>query len=381
MIQDPAGPSRLQPQTPGSGAGTILLVDDEATVRRSLRRILSQAGHRVLEAASLAAAQRALEGGVVDVVVLDLGLREEDGLTLLRHPKFVQGAVAAVVFTGSRDRVDMKKSLSAGALSYLVKSADPLVIEAQVESALHQVRAQRAERAAHEKVEDSLADALLRWDALPKDIARRLCSAWDLRHIETGTHVRRIGAYSETLARALGMSNKDAADLGDVAVLHDVGKIAIPDAILTKPSQLTAQEFAIMKHHTVEGARMLGGIKHPFFERAALVALRHHERWDGSGYPGGQRREQCPFDARIVAIADVYDALGTPRCYKPAWQEAQICAYFRAAAGRQFEQRLVDALFESLPRLRELGQRHSDADGVSAVFPASREVAAASGRE
>jgi response regulator RpfG family c-di-GMP phosphodiesterase len=378
MTQLPAGMGTLQPPAADESAGRILLVDDEAQVRRGLRRLLSKAGHHVLEASSLAAGRQALDNEAVDVVVLDLGLRDENGLNLLSHAVIVQRSAAAIVFTGSRDRADMKKSLSAGATSYLVKSTDPLAIEAQVESALQRVRTQRAERARHAWLEGSLADALLRWDALPKDIALRLCGAWDLRHIETGTHVRRIGAYSEAIARVLGMPDKDAATLGDVAVLHDIGKLAIPDSILTKPSQLTAQEFDIMKQHAAEGARMLSGIKHPFFERAAVVAMGHHERWDGSGYPGGQRGEDCPFDARIVAIADVYDALGTARCYKPAWDDRQISAYFHAAAGKQFEPRLVEALFASLPRLRELAEQLPESRGISAVFPSARELAFAS---
>jgi response regulator RpfG family c-di-GMP phosphodiesterase len=274
----------------------------------------------------------------------------------------------------------MKRALSGGAMGYLLKSTDSFALEAQVEAALGQLRMQRHVRAAHERVACSLADLLSRWDALPKDIAPRLCSAWDLRHVETGAHVRRIGLYTEALARSLGTPADSAAELGDIAMLHDVGKIAIPDAILGKPGRLTEAEFAIMKEHTVEGARLLGGIGHPFFERAAVVALRHHERWDGSGYPGGLRGEECPDEARIVSIADVYDALGTPRCYKPAWGQQQIVDYFRAGSGTLFEPRLMEALFDTLPRLRELAEQLPDPEASSAVFPVAPQLAAAGGQ-
>jgi response regulator RpfG family c-di-GMP phosphodiesterase len=269
----------------------------------------------------------------------------------------------------------MQMALAGGAVGYLLKSADALVIEAQVESALRQLRAQRSVHAAHARAECSLADVLSRWDALPKDIALRLCGAWDLRHVETGAHVRRIGVYTEALALRLGLSRNASAELGNTAILHDVGKLAIPDAILSKPGRLTEAEMAIMKLHTVEGARMLSGIHHPFFERAALVALQHHERWDGSGYPGGLRADECPEDARIVSLVDVYDALGTPRCYKAAWDERRIVAYFRECSGKQFEARQVEALLDTLPALRELAAQFPEGNGISAVFPAAPQVA------
>ena len=209
-------------------------------------------------------------------------------------------------------------------------------------------------RAAHALADGSLAEALSRWEALPKDIAGGWCGAWDLRHGETGAHVRRIGVYAEALALALGAPARSAAELGQIAILHDVGKVAIPDHILSKPGPLTEAELAVMKQHTVEGARILGGIRHPFFERAAVIALRHHERWDGSGYPGGLRGEACPEEARIVSVVDVYDALSTARCYKPAWEERRIVEYLRTVSDQQFESRMVDALLDILPHLREL---------------------------
>jgi response regulator RpfG family c-di-GMP phosphodiesterase len=356
--------------------GAILLVDDDPSLRRGVRRILEQAGHVVSEASSVEAARKALDLGDIDVVVLDLGLPDGSGLGLLSHVS-VGRRTAVVVLTDSRDRLDMKKALAGGAAGYLVKSADALAIEAQVEAAMGQLRTQREVRTAHERVQCSLADALSRWDALPKDIAVRLCSAWDLRHVETGAHVRRIALYTEALALALGLPGKAAAELGEIAILHDVGKIAIPDAILSKPGRLTEAEFSIMKQHTVEGARMLSGIRHPFFERAAVVALRHHERWNGSGYPDGLHGDECPEDARIVAIADVYDALGTARCYKPAWEEPQIIEHFRGCSGTHFEARLVEALLDTLPRLRELAARFPDPEERSAVFRVAPQVAVA----
>jgi response regulator RpfG family c-di-GMP phosphodiesterase len=331
----------------------------------------------VLEADSLATARRQLQTGGVDVVLLDVGLPGESGLALLNDIRQLDRAVSVVVFTASEDRTHMQTALASGAVSYLRKSADALTVEAQIEIGLRHARAHREAVATRRQIEGSLAEALSSWENVPRKLAEGLCGAWDLRHVETSTHVRRIGAYTKVLASAVGLSDKDALALGDAAILHDIGKLAIPDAILCKPGQLTAQEFEIMKRHTVEGARMLGGIEQPFFERAAMVALRHHERWDGSGYPTGLIGEACPRDARIVAIVDVYDALGQPRCYKPAWREDQITAFFVEKSGEQFETSMVTALLDSLPQLRELALEIPESVGTSAVFRAARDVAAA----
>jgi len=347
----------------------VLLVDDEPSVRRGLRRLAEQAGHTVLEANSIATARRQLQSGNVDVVLLDVGLGGENGLTLLKDVGLMERTAAAVVFTGSEARLDMTTALARGAVGYLRKSTDPLTIEAHIELALSRARAEREARASRRQVETSLADALSSWETLPRKLAEGLCSAWDLRHVETSSHVRRIGAYTKVVAKAVGLSEKDATALGDAAILHDLGKIAIPDAILCKPGPLTEQEFEIMKRHTVEGAHMLAGIEQAFFKRAAMVALRHHERWDGSGYPDGLVGEACPRDARIVAIVDVYDALGQTRCYKPAWSAEQISAYFREKSGVQFDAVMVAALFDSIPQLRELAFEIPETVSTAAVFP------------
>jgi response regulator RpfG family c-di-GMP phosphodiesterase len=350
----------------GPAPSQILVVDDEPSLRRGVCRLVEQAGHRVLEAGSLAEARQRLELGGVDVLVLDVTLPDGNGLALLdKTAGSTDTTVPTVVFTSSQNRADLQLALERGAVSFLSKSADGLTLTAQIEIALREGQGRRSAATQRRSLEGALADALSHWRGLPRGLAQGLCSAWDLRHIETGAHVRRIGAYSEVLASALGSTDAEAAALGEVAVLHDIGKIAIPDAILCKPAKLTPAEFELMKRHTVEGAKILSAVPHPFFERAAVVALRHHERWDGSGYPGGLRGEQCPLEARVVAVADVYDALGQTRCYKPAWTEQQIRDFFEESSGNAFESKLVDALFDSIPRLRELASQLPD----SGTFP------------
>jgi response regulator RpfG family c-di-GMP phosphodiesterase len=335
-------------------AASVLVVDDDPTARRATCRVLKQAGYEVRQAASAGEARQALGCGGIGVVVLDVFLPDENGIELLRELKREQADVDVVMLTGHPATQDMGESLRLGATSYLRKPLDPFVLEGQVAAAQYAHEARRSARERSAALEACLRDTKAMLDLVPRRLAQQLAGAWDLRHIETGAHVRRIGAYSEALGVSLGMARDDAETLGQVAMLHDIGKVAIPDSILTKPDRLTSEEFAVMQLHAKAGAEMLGGASHPFLERAAQVALRHHERWDGSGYPGRVRGEDCPYDARIVAVADVYDALGQARCYKPAWTEAQIESYFVDNSGRLFETKIVEALLDGRPRLRQI---------------------------
>jgi response regulator RpfG family c-di-GMP phosphodiesterase len=332
----------------------------------------------------VAEARQALQRGGVGVIVLDVFLPDESGIELLRQLQGEHTDVNVIMITGCPGKWDMSESLRLGATSYLRKPLDAFVLEGQVAAAQysHEAKCRARERSA--ALEASLRDTKAMLDHVPRQLAQQLAGAWNLRHVETGAHVRRIGAYSQCLGLSLGLASDDAQTLGQVAMLHDIGKIAIPDSILTKPGRLTPEEFEIMKLHPQAGADMLSGANHPFLERAADVALRHHERWDGSGYPGGLRGEACSYDARIVAVADVYDALGQARCYKPGWSELEIERYFVENSGRLFEPTIVQALLDIRPRLREIAKsfpesplEHDLTSGVVRVAGGSGPAAAA----
>jgi response regulator RpfG family c-di-GMP phosphodiesterase len=318
---------------------------------------LKQAGYDVRQAGSVGEARAELGRGGVGVIVLDVFLPDESGIELLRQLQRERADVNVIMLTGCPGRWDMNEAFSLGASSYLRKPLDAFVLEGQVAAAQYAHEAKCRDRERSMALEASLRDTKAMLDHVPRQLAQQLAGAWDLRHVETGAHVRRIGAYSEALGLSLGLAGDDAQTLGQVAMLHDIGKIAIPDSILTKPSRLTPEEFEIMKQHAKAGACMLSGANHPFLERAADVALRHHERWDGSGYPGGLRGEECSYDARIVAAVDVYDALGQARCYKPAWSEGEIERYFVDNSGRLFDAKIVEALLDGRPLLREIAKR------------------------
>ncbi|MES1174556.1 MAG: HD domain-containing phosphohydrolase [Myxococcales bacterium] len=335
----------------------VLVVDQEPQLWRSASRALERTGVDVLHASSGMAARTALRTGNIAVVVLDIDPPNADAMALLRdvHRDFPEVELITLGSAGSKWRIH--ESLNCGASSFLGKPLDPLLLNAQVSAARRSFEMNRRHRTRYLSLEGSLQEARWLLEELPRQLAQQLCSAWELRHVETGAHIRRIGDYSELLAVQLGFDAAAATTLGHLAMLHDVGKMAIPDAILTKPGKLTVEELAIMKLHPEVGARMLTGLRHPFLDRAATVALCHHERWDGSGYPGKLRADECPEDARIVAVADVYDALGQARCYKPGWSNDAIVSYFRESSGTLFEPRIVAALLDNLPRLREIAMQ------------------------
>ncbi|QNK58787.1 HD domain-containing phosphohydrolase [Paenibacillus sp. PAMC21692] len=180
------------------------------------------------------------------------------------------------------------------------------------------------------------------------------------RSKETGSHVRRVAQYSYWLALGLGMSEREAALLRDASPMHDIGKVAIPDAILHKPGALTDEEFDQIKGHTLIGHQLLRHSKRELLRAASIVALEHHEKWDGSGYPQRLKGEEIHIYGRITAVADVFDALGSARAYKQAWELDRILALFEAERGRHFDPRVVDSLIAQLPRILEIRDQEAE---------------------
>lgn len=180
------------------------------------------------------------------------------------------------------------------------------------------------------------------------------------RSKETGHHVKRVAEYSYVLALALGLSPEEAEHLKMASPMHDIGKIAIPDSILNKPGKLTEQEFELMKTHTVIGHHMLGGSKRELLRSAALIAYQHHEKWDGTGYPVGLKGPDIHLYGRITAVADVFDALGSDRIYKKAWELERIIELMREERGRHFDPRIIDIFFAQLPTLLSIRSKYRD---------------------
>jgi len=198
-------------------------------------------------------------------------------------------------------------------------------------------------------------------DVISKDLVESLykvvyiiSEVTEARSLETGEHVRRVGTATKILAEDLGINDEELPLLEIAAMLHDVGKIGIPDSILLKPSRLSDEEFEIMKQHTSIGYNILSTVDHPLFKMASLVALYHHENWDGSGYPKGLKGEDIPLYARIVGLMDVYDALLSDRIYRPAWDEEAVLKYIKENTGKKFDPKIVEIFERNYDKIRTL---------------------------
>jgi response regulator RpfG family c-di-GMP phosphodiesterase len=193
-----------------------------------------------------------------------------------------------------------------------------------------------------------------------KEVIFRMGAIGETRSKETGNHVKRVAEYSKLLALYYGLGEDEAELLKQVSPMHDIGKVGIPDNILNKPGKFTDKEFEIMKQHSKIGYDMLSGTDKPLLKVASIVAYEHHEKWSGGGYPRGIKGEEIHIFGRITALADVFDALGSDRCYKKKWDDEKIFTLFKEERGRHFEPKLVDIFFENLDQFLKVRDDFKD---------------------
>ena len=193
-----------------------------------------------------------------------------------------------------------------------------------------------------------------------KEVVFTMGAIGETRSKETGNHVKRVAEYSKILALKYGLSEYDVELLRQASPMHDIGKVGIADNILNKPARFTPEEFEIMKTHSSLGYEMLKSSQRPLLKLAATVAYQHHEKWDGSGYPQGLKGEQIDIAGRITAIADVFDALESHRCYKEAWADEKIFTLFKEEKGKHFDPKLVDIFFENLDEFLKIRDSFQD---------------------
>lgn len=341
----------------------ILIVDDDPGVVRFIQRALSQSGYTNLRATTKAREALALcHDFCPDLMILDLHMPELSGFDILEKTQNEQVAfepIPVLVLTGETGREARMRALEMGARDYIVKPFD-LEALARVRNMLE--RRLMGKKLFHQNI-DLEEQVRLRTRALKKaqvETVRRLGVAAEYRDDDTGEHVIRIYEYTRAMALGLGYTERKSERIGLAAKLHDIGKLGIPDAILLKPGKLTVEEFEVMKTHTVIGAKILSGAQSKLLRAAEVIALNHHEKWDGSGYPNGRAGNDIPKFARLVAVVDVFDALTSARPYKSAWPVERAMDYLRDASGSHFDPDLVSLFFSqwgSMSAIREQAGR------------------------
>lgn len=339
--------THMRQREPGLQQMRILAVDDDESNLLLLRRILERDGYTRVDVVSdpSLVPPRFVEMRP-DLVLLDLQMPGIDGFELMDRlvPLTDDGSdVPFLVLTADATDETRRRALSIGARDFLTKPLDSVELLLRVRNLLHVKHLQDRVLEHNAQLEDEVADRTRDLEQSRLEMLERLALAAEYRDDDTQEHAWRIGRICALLALELDLSADEAQLIGRAAPLHDLGKIGIADAILLKPGKLTDQEFAVIKTHAVIGAEILAGSHSPLLRLAEQIALTHHERWDGRGYPAGLRGEQIPLAGRIVAVADVFDALTHERPYKQAWSLSAAVNEILEQAGRQFDPRVVAA--------------------------------------
>jgi putative two-component system response regulator len=329
---------------------TVLIVDDSPESIDVLRSVLGPE-YRLRVALNGLKALEIAESVNPDLILLDVMMPQLDGYETCRRLKQRPSmANVPIIFVTTLAETDSQlKGLDLGAVDYITKPYTASLVRSRVRThiALH-----RQSRALTELVAQRTCELL----ETRVEIIRCLGRAAEYRDNETGMHVMRMSHMTRLLARACGLDDARAELLFQASPMHDVGKIGIPDQILLKPGKLTPDEWETIKQHTVIGAEIIGDHTSDIIVMARIVALRHHERWDGGGYPGGLKGAEIPIGARIVALADVFDALLSVRPYKAAWTLDDTLKHIFSQRAQHFDPDVVDAFIQVLPdclRVRE----------------------------
>ena len=302
------------------------------------------------------------ERHVTDVLIVDYNMPAPNGLEFMQRFRAMPGNrdVPILMITAETDKALRYKALEGGASDYLTKPVDAIEFAARTKNMLELRRSRRELESRAGWLADEVRKATEKIVAREKETIWRLARVAEFRDIATGMHIVRMAQYCRTIARAAGLSVDDQEMLLLTAPMHDIGKIAIPDSILLKPGKLTDTEVATMRQHTVIGHKILKDRSSPLLRAAAEIALSHHERYDGQGYPYGLKRDAIPVAGRICALSDVFDALTSVRPYKPAWTFEEATAEIRRGAGSQFDPRIVNAFERALPEILRLSREFSD---------------------
>lgn len=322
----------------------ILIVDDEPANLKVMREVLGNQ-YRMSFAKSGAAALTLLEKEQPKLILLDIMMPDMNGFEVCEIVKSTPALshIPIIFVTALGDESDEFKGFELGAVDYITKPISPAIVRARVKTHLSLVQAEQLKQA-------------------HVDLVHRLGRAAEYKDTDTGEHIARMSQYSKLLALEFGMDQHQAELLRQAAPMHDVGKIGIPDAILLKPGRLTSEEFDHMKQHAVIGAQILANSSSPLLQLAHKLAIEHHEKWDGSGYPHGLKGEQISVEGRIVAIADVFDALTSKRPYKEAWGVEEALEHMQAQAGKHFDPHLINLFVNKLDAIIAIKNTYQEQD-------------------
>jgi two-component system response regulator RpfG len=338
----------------------VLIVDDQQSARTMLRHVVEgiSPGIHVADFESPVEALQWSETHNVDMLLLDYRMPDMDGLQFTRQFRrsLVRRDVPIILISIVGDEPLRQAALDAGVIDFLIKPIRPRELRSRLRNILLLRQQGESLKQRAQALERQVLESLREVEERERETLYRLAKAIEFRDHGNGRHLLRMARFAGLIAERLCLPDEEVRMLELAAPLHDLGKIGIPDAILLKPGPLTAEEFAVVRTHPRIGHEILSDSQSRFVRLGAEIALRHHERWDGSGYPDGLRGEEIPISARIAAVADVYEALLSDRPHRPAWTHDAAMAYLREHSGTLFDPACVDALFKDMTQVQWIEQ-------------------------
>ena len=347
----------------------ILVVDDQVPNVELLEAHLVQEGYELIKASNGEEALAKLSGTPIDLILLDVMMPGMDGFEVTRRIRQDEAhrLLPIILVTALKETEDRVKGIEAGCDDFLSKPFDKMELLARVRSLL-KVKAyndllgnyrKELESEVAKRTEE-LKQAFEKIKAASLDTIYRLSMAAEYKDEDTGTHIMRMSHYAAAVARRMGLDENAIETILYASPMHDIGKIGIPDLILLKPAKLAPLEWEIMKQHTTIGAKILKGSDAEFIKLGEVIAQGHHEKWDGSGYPKNLKGAEIPLACRIVAIADVFDALTSKRPYKEPFSVEKSLAIIMEGRGIQFDPDVVDAFFAIQDKILAIMTRYAD---------------------
>jgi len=341
----------------------VLVVDDQPPNTLLLRKLLEAEGYRQVVTTNDPTEVLPLHReSPFDAILLDIRMPKIDGFGVMRMLQDDAGDdyVPVIVLTAQTDEETRLRALAEGAKDFVTKPFNRVEVLHRIRNMLEIRLLHRRVRHQNELLEQRVEERTRELQETRLEIVRRLGKAAEFRDNETGFHIIRMSKFSELIARTMGLNDSVADLILHASPMHDIGKLGIPDGILLKPGKLDPQEWEVMKTHTDIGAEILEGHHSRLLQMAVRIARAHHEKWDGSGYPRGLREKEIPLEARIVAVADVFDALTSRRPYKEPWTIEASVEEVRALTGRHFDPAVVKAFFSTLPRILEIKTQYAE---------------------
>lgn len=342
---------------------SILIVDDNPTNIALLEEILEHAGYDNLTSTTDPRTVPELCGSEsFDLILLDIRMPHMTGIELMLALKeqIRDDYLPILVLTAQTDQQTRQEALRAGAKDFLTKPFNLWEVVLRIRNMLETRYYYKKQVVRGDVLEEQVRERTATLRETQLEIVRRLGRAGEFRDNETGAHVIRMSRVCEILARGLGLDEATCENILYASPMHDVGKIAIPDAILLKEGPLDEDEWEVMKTHTIVGGEIMGDHPSDVILMASEMALSHHEKWDGTGYPHGLSGEDIPLVARIAAVSDVFDALTSSRPYKKAWTSEDAIDLIKKETGKQFDPKIVEVFLENLPRILEVRAEHPD---------------------